>query len=193
LLAAFLEESPNGVDTLLEPLVYSRIVRQNFSDAAAILDQAAPSLRSDLLRAALHRAQGQLEKSIDIWQRHIKLVLDAIKEKLGETAAGDRVGWDHADDATVLREVMAELAPECDTGVLNTVQHAVWPDMDAFPDFSADMAWLANALGELADSTGASADSSRIARCATLLGYPHRLQRHLQRDELWFWSKEPAE
>lgn len=52
------------------------------------------------------------------------------------------------------------------------------------------MAWLSNALGELADNecVADSDEAERIAECAKLLGYPDRLPRHLTRDEQWFWD-----
>ncbi|HRI88064.1 MAG TPA: protein kinase [Candidatus Hydrogenedentes bacterium] len=195
LLTSFLGENPGAADALLEPLVHLRIVRQQFDDARALLDAAVPSFRVDLLRATLHRAQGQLGQSTDIWDRHIRIVLEAIREKLGEISAGDRVGWEHATDPQILREVMEHFAPDCDTSCLESVEHAVWPDLDAYPDFSADMAWLSNAMGELADANDPDDEPicESIRHCAKLLGYPERLRRHLQRDETWFWSSEPSE
>lgn len=190
---SFLGEDPDSVERLLEPVVGLKIVRQEFAAAEAVLDRTGPSLRTGLLRAALLRAQGKCADAAALWREQIRAILGAIARKIREIRAGDRVGWENAGDDSILREVLHLLAPTLDTSILDRVEHAVWPELDVYPDFSADMAWLSNALGELSESGDArDADElERARRSATLLGYPDRLPRHLSRDEQWFWTVEP--
>jgi len=56
------------------------------------------------------------------------------------------------------------------------------------------MAWLSQGLGYLAELGDFIDGEERAAsaRCAELLGYPHRLPRHLERDEYWFWMDGDA-
>ncbi|NUM54913.1 MAG: serine/threonine protein kinase [Candidatus Hydrogenedentes bacterium] len=189
-LDSFLSEDPRAIERLLEPAIGVRIVRQEFREAEELLDSQPPSLRTGLLRAALLRAQCRCVDAAQVWRGQVSAILASIAQKLGEVSKGDRVGWEVDGDADVLSRVLAIIAPECDTAPLRLAEHAVWPELDVYPDFSADMAWLSNALGELADNecVADSDEAERIAECAKLLGYPDRLPRHLTRDEQWFWD-----
>jgi hypothetical protein len=189
-LDSFLREDPGAVERLLEPAVGVRIVRQEFAEAEAILNSQPASLRTGLLRAALIRAQCKCADAAEIWREQVRELLGTIAGKLAEVSKDDRVGWEFENDPAVLREVLSILAPECDTRALALAKHAVWPELDVYPDFSADMAWLSNALGELSTNEHVidTGEAERIAACATLLGYPDRLPRHLSRDERWFWE-----
>lgn len=194
-LDSFLIDDPSAIERLLEPAVGVRIVRQEFAEAQQLLDEQPPSLRVGLLRAALVRAQGHCAEAAQIWRTQVSKILDHIQYKLEEVSLNDRVGWEFENDPEVLRRVLSVLAPNLDTSVLAKSQHAVWPEIDAYPDFSADMAWLSNALGELSGNENAidTGESERIANCASLLGYPNRLPRHLTRDEQWFWTSEASD
>lgn len=190
LVRGFLSDNSAATGMLLEPMVKLHIVRQQFQEAADLLDRHGQSFRTDLLRGALYRAQGQIAQTAALWRRHFTLIMNAIRGRIEDIAEGDRVGWEFAGDNDALRKVMRLLAPELDTSILERVEHAVWPDLEAYPDFSADMAWLSNAIGELADSGQVEnpEELARLRACSKLLNYPDRLRRHLVRDELWFWS-----
>ncbi|MCC6153222.1 MAG: protein kinase [Candidatus Hydrogenedentes bacterium] len=194
-LDSFLIDDPGSIERLLEPAVGVRIVRQEFSEAQQLLDAQPPSLRVGLLRAALVRAQGHCAEAAQIWRTQVNKILDHIAYKLTEISPNDRVGWEFENDPDTLRTVLAQLAPQCDTGPLDLAVHAVWPELDVYPDFSADMAWLSNALGELSTNEHVidTGEADRIALCAKLLGYPDRLPRHLTRDEQWFWTSEASD
>lgn len=194
-LDSFLTDDPGAIERLLEPAVGVRIVRQEFAEAQQLLDAQPPSLRVGLLRAALVRAQGHCAEAATIWSTQVGKLLEHIAYKLAEISPGDRVGWEFESDPETLRQVMAQLAPDCDTRVLDSAEHAVWPELDVYPDFSADMAWLSNALGELSTNEHVIdiGEADRIANCANVLGYPNRLPRHLTRDEQWFWTSEASD
>ena len=98
------------------------------------------------------------------------------------------MGWGRASDATTLTLVLEVLAPKLDLSPATRAPRAVWPDISGYPDFAPEMAWLSYTLGELAKR-----DSGRAKRCgelASMLGFPSRLQKHLERDEYWFWLRE---
>jgi hypothetical protein len=88
--------------------------------------------------------------------------------------------------------VLDALAPELDTRPLSQVGHSIWPDIGGYPDFAPDMAWLSFTLGELAklDQLIAPELADSYGRFATFMGYPSRLEKHLERDEYWFWMRE---
>ena len=189
-LDSFLRDDPAALERLLEPAVGVHIVRQEFDEAERILAQQPKSLRTEMLHAALFRARGQCRAAAQIWQRQTEELLASIIAKLSEISTVDRVGWEFKEDPATLQRVLTVLAPASDTSALARADHATWPDLDVYPDFSADMAWLSNALGELAanETVAASERAGDFASCAELLGYPERLPRHLSRDEQWFWD-----
>ncbi|GMU93307.1 MAG: hypothetical protein AMXMBFR4_23650 [Candidatus Hydrogenedentota bacterium] len=187
LLDAFLGENPGALDSCLEPLVALRIARGQHGEAEALLAPLKSTMRTQRLLARVFEAAGRRAELRANLETRLQTLLAGIKEKIDGIDAGDRVGWEQDGDVEILRAILRELEPDCDTSVLDRVEHAVWPDLDVYPDFSADMAWLSDTLGGLSDADEEC--GGRYAELARILGFPHRLPRHLARDEMWFWSK----
>jgi len=190
LLDAFLDENPDALEPCLEPAIALRIARGQLQDAEALLTPFKPTLRTERLMARIYEAAGRRAEWKVMLETRLRTLLAGIKEKIEGIDSGDRVGWEHGNDAEILRTILRDIAPNCDTAILDQVEHAVWPDLDAYPDFSADMAWLSDTLGGL--STVDDEHGGHYADLARILGYPHRLPRHLTRDEMWFWSKRDS-
>ncbi len=195
LLEAFIAEDPSKLDRYLEPLVRLLTMRGDFAEAERIVSEFPPGRRTEALLAHVYRAAGRKVDLAALYRRQIDELVGAIRQNLSEVDAGDRVGWEHQEDPGVLRDVMRELAPDCSLEPLDRTEHAVWPDLDAYPDFSVPMAWLSEALGGLADceSAGDPAIRLKYAKLAKRLGYPLRLAKHLVRDEVWFWTADESE
>jgi len=192
LLNAYLVEEPNGLDRCLEPLVYLHVARKEFDAAEELVSRFPQGLRTDALLAKIYRASERRQDLMALHVQQIAGLIQSIRSDIGAINPGDRVGWDSEDDVDVLRAIMAVLAPDCSLSPLDHVEHAIWPDLEAYPDFSAAMAWLSEAFGVLSE-IGANDMPYAAGLCRQLadrLGYPHRLSRHLMRDEIWFWTNE---
>ena len=192
LLSTYLGEEPNGLDRCLEPSVYLHIARQEFDIAEKLVARFPRSRRTEALLAKIYQAAGRYDDLAALCVQQIAVVVQSIRDDIGIINPGDRVGWDSEGDTDVLRAVMRELAPDCSLNPLNQVEHAVWPDLDAYPDFSEKMAWLSEALGILSETDHAE-QGTTFGLLAKRMGYPHRLTRHLARDEDWFWTAESTE
>jgi len=195
LLDAYLDEDPSGLERCLEPYVYLLVARKEHDAAETLISRFPRGLRTEALLALVYRDAERKHDLADLYRRQIAELLETLRESMGDINPGDRVGWDMEGDVKILREVMGELAPDCSMEPLRFVTHAVWPDLDAYPDFSVPMAWLSQALGVLSEGDTVEDDGVRsmYRRLANLLGYPHRLTKHLMRDEFWFWTAEEAD
>ncbi|MCC6143117.1 MAG: serine/threonine protein kinase [Candidatus Hydrogenedentes bacterium] len=191
-LDAYLRQSPEALEQVLEPAVRVAVANGRYDDAFATLDRFPDSFRTRLLRAEILRASGTREELRVLLHTMQDSILDDIRRKIEGLAFGDVAGWSRQDDHVTLSMVLDALAPELDTRPLSQVGHAIWPDIGGYPDFAPDMAWLSFTLGELATLdqglTPVMADS--YGRFATFMGYPSRLEKHLERDEYWFWMRE---
>ncbi|MCL4691999.1 MAG: protein kinase [Candidatus Hydrogenedentes bacterium] len=137
-----LAEDPSKLERYLEPLVRLLTMRGNFADAKRIVSNFPPGRRTEALLAHVYQAAGQTEDLAALYRRQVDELVCAIRQNISEVTAGDRVGWEHQEDPGVLHDVMRELAPDCSLEPLDRTEHAVWPDLDAYPDFSVPMAWL---------------------------------------------------
>lgn len=195
LLNAYLRDVPSGLERCLEPLVYLHVARKDFDAAEQLVARFPRGRRTEALLARIYRAARRHPELAELYVRQIAAIVQSIREDIGVINPGDRVGWDSEGDTGVLRAVLGVLAPDCSLDPLNRAEHAVWPDLEAYPDFSVSMAWLSEAFGVLSE-IGAQDTPYPLELCkkmASLLGYPHRLARHLMRDEIWFWTSGSAD
>ena len=191
-LQAYLRQSPDALDQVLEPVVRVAWGNGNYEEALSLLDQFPDSFRTRLLRAEVLRASGRHEELRALLHAMQESILGDIHRKIAGLGYGDVVGWSRPDDPLTLAMVLEALAPGTDTRPLEQVGHALWPDLSGYPDFAPDMAWLSFTLGELSalerDTDPATAET--CGRFAAFLGYPSRLEKHLERDDYWFWMRE---
>lgn len=195
LLANHLAQRPEDLDQTLEPYVQMLLARKRFDQVRHLLDERPEALRIQWLRAQLLRQEGREETLADLLRVLLAESLDELQQQLHELSPEELVGWGRPGDTDILQDVLASLRPDLNTEILDVVEEAVWPDMRGFPDFAPPMAWLSEWLGGLAALSPPAVDSSERLQyrdCAALLGYPHRLRRHLQRDEAQLWNQEPA-
>lgn len=192
LVDRFLRDQPEGLDYVLEPYVDLLIARREFERAERTLEHVETSFRSSVLRLHLLRAAGRIEELAALLRELVAGRLPILCGNIALIEWGDTVGWEYPGDWATLKSVLAIIAPNCDTTPLDHVENAVWPDLTGAPDFSPDMAYLSQAFGELATLDGIVTPDERgvYAECARLLGYPNRLARHIERDELWFWMHD---
>jgi len=191
-LRAYLENTPDALEQLLEPLVRVACGMGDFARAQEVLAPFEDTQRVRLLRAEIYRAEGDTCALANLLKKMHAAVLDRLSNKVAGLDATDTVGWARSDDPVLLETVLGSLLPDLDLAPLKKVSHAIWPSITGYPDFAPDMAWLSYTLGELA-AIGAAAtpEASRtFAQFAEFLGYPSRLEKHLERDEYWFWMAE---
>lgn len=193
LMEEFLAKHPEDVDFVLEPYVGWLLARGETSRVERLLAALEPSLRVEQLQVRLYRVSGRPERIAAVRLQRAKELLKGLRRTIGLIAPGDRVGWDQPGDCSLLRRVLAEAAPDLDLTILDQVEHVVWPDMTAYPDFSADMAWLSVVFGDLSnpDLGIPDTDHVRYADWARRLGHPGRVERYVERDELRLWTGEP--
>ncbi len=191
LLDTYLQMEPDALDRCLEPYVYLHIAQGQFDTALELMSRFPRTRRTEALLARIYCAAGRNEDLVALCEDQIAELIRAVRNDISSISPGDRVGWDATGDLDILRNVMRELAPDCSLEPLKLVEHAVWPDLLAYPDFSEKMAWLSEALGTLAHVNTPTTGSS-YKLLANRLGYPERLARHLARDENWFWTAEHA-
>jgi serine/threonine protein kinase len=191
-LAAYLKQHPDSLEQLLESVVGVACGLGDFEGALTTLDPFGDTFRIRLLRAEIYRARGYSAALGPLLRAIHSEILDGLTRKIEGLESTDIVGWSRQDDPVLLKTVLASLLPDLDLSTLENVGHAVWPDIGGYPDFAPDMAWLSHSLGELAQLAGS--DSSEAAKTfahyAGVLGYPSRLEKHLERDEYWFWMRE---
>lgn len=186
-LRAYLRQAPATLEQLLEPFVHAACALEQFDEALAALAPFPVSFRTQLLRSEIMRERGEEAALMALLDDMQQRVLQDIAHKL-DLISEEAVGWGRANDPTTLTLVLEVLAPTLDVGRLAGAARAVWPDISGYPDFAPEMAWLSFILGEQA-----ARDSARAATCgklASMLGYPSRLEKHLERDEYWFWLRE---
>ena len=191
LLDRFLSDDPMSLDRCLEPYVYLCVAREAFALAEELVRRFPRSRRTEALLACIYLASDRHAELIALYEAQIGDILASIRENLASIEPGDRVGWEHNRDQEAFSAVMKVMAPDCNLEILKRASHTAWPDLEAYPDFSAEMAWLSEALGALAELDTSGRETYR--ECARLLGYPERLQRHLIRDETWFWTADDNE
>lgn len=191
-LNAYLRQTPEALEQVLEPVVRVAIAGERFDEALHLLAPFPDSLRTRLLRAEIYRASGRNGELAALLHAMQATLLDDLRAKIASLAPGDTTGWSRADDPRTLAMVIGSLAPETDVRPLEHVGRAIWPDIGGYPDFAPAMAWLSFTLGELAalEATTHPEQAAQFGRFATFLGYPDRLKRHLERDEYWFWMRE---
>lgn len=195
LLAEHLTRRPEDLDQTLEPYVQMLLARKRFDQVRHILDERPEGLRVQWLRMQLLRQEGRDEALADLLRSLLAGSLEELHGYLEALSPDDLVGWGRPGDTDVLQDVLATLRPDWNTEVLDVVEEAVWPDMRGYPDFAPPMAWLSEWLGGLAalgPPAVPSGERLEFGDCAAALGYPHRLRRHLQRDEAQLWNQEPA-
>lgn len=191
-LRAYLALQPNTLEQLLEPVVRVACAYGHFEEALETLAMYPSSFRVLLLRSEIMRARGDEDALRGLLRDMQASVLADIRQKLADLTPDDTVGWSRRDDRAALEMVLGSVAPDINPAPLRTVDHAIWPDIGGYPDFAPDLAWLSYTLGELAalDGDQDREKTSEFGRFATFLGYPSRLEKHLERDEYWFWMRE---
>ena len=191
-LRAYLARRPGTLEQLIEPAVRVACEFERFEEALAILEPFPNTFRTLLLRSEIMRASGETAALLELLAEMQASVLADIERKLAGLKPGDVAGWSQADDRAALEVVLQTLAPSASTAALAQVEHAIWPDIGGYPDFAPDMAWLSFTLGEQAalSAGGAAETEETFSRLAGFLGYPSRLEKHLERDEYWFWMRE---
>ena len=191
-LRAYLEKTPDAQEQMLEPLVRVACGLGDFDRAQDVLAPFGDTQRIRLLRAEIYRAMGDTCALANLLKKMHTSILERLSGKVAGLDATDTVGWARSDDPVLLETVLGSLLPDLDLQPLKKVAHAIWPSISGYPDFAPDMAWLSYTLGELA-AIGAAATpeaSKTFAQFAEFLGYPSRLEKHLERDEYWFWMAE---
>jgi len=191
-LTAYLARSPDALQHVLEPTVRAACGLGDYDRALATLAPMGDTFRTRLLRAEIYRAQGDTQALATLLQSLHGAILAGLQAKIEGLEATDTVGWGRADDPILLETVLGSLLPDLDLATLRRVSGAVWPDIGGYPDFAPDMAWLSYTLGELAaiGEVATPLAAKTFSEFAAFLGYPSRLQKHLERDEYWFWMRE---
>lgn len=191
-LQAYLRQSPNALEQVLEPVVRVAWANGDFERAFSILDQFPDSFRTRLLRAEVFRAAGYTEELRVLLHTMQESILEELQRKIAGLDYSAVTGWSRADDHQTLMIVLEALVPGMETGALAHVSQAIWPDISGYPDFAPEMEWLSFTLGELSslDHGVDPGTAEAYGRFAAFLGYPSRLEKHLERDEYWFWMRE---
>ena len=192
LLEAHLAAHPGELDRLLEPHVRMLCARGRLAEAwqDAII---VPGFRGSLLQAMVLRAKADRGALAALLETMLGDTLSRLTEKLAGIRPGARVGWQSAEDVHTLCDVLPALEVAFDRDRLLASEHAVWPELDAYPDLAPDMAWLSDLLGELGALQAHTGACATRAGLAERLGYPMRLPQHLKREECWFWQQLPRE
>lgn len=192
ILEGYLSYSPGGLDSVLEPYVRLKCHQHDFETAHRLLDAYQTGTRGQLLKAMVYNHAGEKEPMCLYLRQLVEELLDRIEEKLAQVETGQAAGWAQKSDRYTLEAVLLSLRPEAEIGRLRSAQHTVWPDLLGYPDFSQDMAWLSEALGRLGenDLAAGAETQARLKEYAEFLDYPRRLQKHLERDEYWFWMQQ---
>ncbi len=191
-LNAYLKQAPDALEQILEPVVRVACAQENFEDALAALSAYGDTFRTRLLRAEIYRAQGDVVALGALLKLMHESILVDLQTKIDGLDPTDTVGWGRRDDRLALETVLGDLLPGVNLKPLQQVSNAIWPDITGYPDFAPDMAWLSFTLGELA-AAGTVPDPSTVkkfSQYAEFLGHPSRLEKHLERDEYWFWMRE---
>lgn len=191
-LQAYLRQSPESLEQVLEQVVRVALSKEQFDEASALIDGFPDSFRTRLLRAELLRERGAGEALRHLLHAMQDSILAELQRKITGLGYGDVAGWSRPDDHVTLTMVLEALVPGIDFGVLAEAGRAIWPDISGYPDFAPDMAWLSFTLGELStlDQAVDPETAASYGRFAAFLGYPSRLEKHLERDEYWFWMRE---
>jgi len=187
----YLKQDSGRMDNVLEPYIELLLAKGDFDTAQAALQPFAQRRRGRLLLARLYERAGRVDDFVAMAKEILRNTLDNITADVDCITAESVVGWDQPGDWYALQQAMAALAPEADSSRLDACKHCVWPRLDGYPDFSADMAYLSQVCGELAAVQERVPDSERAVygECAEILGYPERLERYLRRDESWLWTR----
>lgn len=191
-LQAYLRQSPESLEQVLEQVVRVALSKEQFDEVSALIDGFPDSFRTRLLRAELLRERGAGEALRHLLHAMQDSILAELQRKITGLGYGDVAGWSRPDDHVTLTMVLEALVPGIDFGVLAEAGRAIWPDISGYPDFAPDMAWLSFTLGELStlDQAVDPETAASYGRFAAFLGYPSRLEKHLERDEYWFWMRE---
>lgn len=194
ILDEFLAAHPTCQDPVLEPWVRVRCAQGQTGEALALLDTLPDSLRIQTLRAEIAQANDDLPTLTRTLNTMVEQCLHRIAAHAAQVTPGSHIAFGSPGDADILVDVMDILGTGVDVQVLSVADEAIWPDLSGYPDFAPDMAWLSHALGWLAAIPGALSPAQRDAyrEAAAVLGYPHRLARHLEREDQWFWNLEAA-
>ncbi|MCC6144124.1 MAG: protein kinase [Candidatus Hydrogenedentes bacterium] len=197
LIVAFLKESPGALDAVLVPYVWILVLQRDFASAEALIKKAEDDdIRTYYLRALCLREQGRREDAAHYLCELVRLLVDRVAEKLKRVEPTDRPNWDMKGDPALLAGMIRQLRPGLDVARLDDCAHTYWPDLTGYPDFSPDLAWFSQVLGELSllpvpENTLPVSD---LAALAQTLGYPNRLKMHREREEYWFWMQpNPAD
>lgn len=191
-LNSYLKTAPNNLEHVLEPVVKVACGLGEYDYAKEVLAEFGESFRTQLLWTEVFRAEKDKQSLAALLKKMHCAILDGIRKKVEDLDPSDTVGWARSDDPFALETVLASLLPDVDVRVVHQVDKSVWPDIGGYPDFAPDMAWLSYTLGELA-AIGAAATpeaAKTFGEFAEYLGYPSRLEKHLERDEYWFWMRE---
>lgn len=195
LISGYLAREPQGLDRVLEAYVRLLCAQEKYAEAIAHLENMGDSLRIKILRAYVLQSSRKHHDFALALRQLILEILERLAAKIAALSPTDCVGWAQDGDADALQAVFSMLRPEFDTTILDVVDGAIWPDLNAYPDFAPDMAWLSHALGELAvlEEEAPAAERQMFLDAAHLLDYPKRLELQMERDEYWFWMQEAAE
>ncbi|MBX3180029.1 MAG: protein kinase [Candidatus Hydrogenedentes bacterium] len=189
LLKAWRQQMPDALEHVLEPAVRAACACGRTDDALDMIAPFPDNFRTQLLRAEIMRARddcGGLRALLDAMR---DTLLAETRRKIAGIAPGAVVGWGREGDRDAFIQVLAEVDPGLDTRILTQTGQAIWPDIGGYPDFAPEVAWLSYVFGEIAAMENGDS-GARQADHARTLGYPGRLEDHLERDEYWFWMRE---
>jgi len=191
LFDAFLNDYPDAVDAILDPYVAGLCRSGHIERARKIVIEMPNSVQRHRLAAVVAAAAEDRTAQIAALRLLLETVLERLAEKTMQIDPGESTGWAFDGDNELLAEVLETLAPEVDTNVLLVSDQSVWPDLAGYPDFSLEVGWLSDALGQLGDLLDAIEPerAETYRQMAATLGYPDRLRRHEEREESWFWMQ----
>ena len=192
LTAPFVTAGPASADQVLEPHVRALTALGRSIEASAAIDQFSKGRRAHWLRMTLAQATGDFALLHQSGEALLGLVLQELLGSVDLCGEMGAPGYGYREDPGVLAEAIELLAPGTDTAGL-AAEAVFWPDIGGMPDFSGPMAWLGEACLALgACATLEDSERARYMQAATVLGAPHRMREHLEREEYWFWLQQAA-
>lgn len=184
-------ERPERWDELAELQCAVYLARNAYAEAEALVERMGDTFRAALLRGAILKQAGRTAEYAAFLETFVQRALVHAEGLLAQVRPGLPVGWDQAGDAAAFRAAVEALGASLDTAPLDGAEEALWPRLDAYPDFAMVTAYLSAYCGKLAALDGVRSEEARApyAAAAALLGHPARIERFLRRDEDWIWTR----
>lgn len=185
-----LDRAPSASDEVIECRVFALLALGRVVEAQALVAALPASRRAQWLALHTARAADDLPALHGAARALLHAALEDLRGAVDICGAVGAPGYAYRNDATLLREALALLAPGLDTTALE-VEAVFWPDIGGMPDFSGPMAWLSEACTALAGCDLVPEEQRAVfARVSESLGGLRRMREHREREEFWFWMQQ---